>query len=130
MTTKTRTRSSHPGSYTKVGQFPPSYRFLRLGDTCIFKATDKPKGWKPDAEINGKIVRIYLNCSNPHLIVSIDPTKHSMMSNLYVIYPKGAVDYNFYLKIKGTGLGSKLAARAREERKAAYQGDLFPKFFA
>lgn len=121
---------SGSGSYTKAGQFPPNFRFLRIGDTCIFKATNLPTGWMPNAEKNGKIVRIYLTGRDPHIIVAVDPTKHSLSSTLYTIFPKSHPEFNFYLKIRSTGLGSKLRLRAAEERKAAYQGDLFPKFMA
>lgn len=112
----------------KTGKFPPNYRFIRIGDTCIFKATNLPKGWKEGAEIHGKVIRTFIGHKEPHLIISIDPTKHSMMSTLYVIWPKGHPEFNFYLKIKSTSLGSKLLARAREERIAAFQGDLILPF--
>lgn len=115
-------------SYTKPGFFPDSYRFLRIGDTCIFKATTPPVGWSKVSEVNGKILRIYLQDKNPHIIVSIDPTKHKMQSTLFCIYPKGAPEFNFYLKIKGTGLGSKLLRRAKEERDGIFQGELILPF--
>lgn len=122
--------NSNPIPRAKVMQFPVNYKHIRIGDTCIFKATNPPKGWRENAEVHGKVIRSYIGCKDPHIIVSIDPTKHKMLSTLYVIWPKGHPEFNFYLKIKSTGLGSKLLRRAREERIAAFQGDLFPKFMA
>ncbi|MNC09068.1 hypothetical protein D3C87_601170 [compost metagenome] len=115
-------------SYTPVGKFPDSYRFLRVGDTCIFKATNFHHGWHKGMEVNGVILRIYLQDKFPSILISVDPTKHNLQSRLYMLYPKGTPEFDFYLKVKGTGLGSKLRQRAREERDGIFQGDLILPF--